>query len=407
MFSPEMMNNMKNMIDGKSMKNMLGNIANMSDDQIRMYLNASGMGHMSPQTFRQMAGQFKNMDESELERMKNIAPNMPPRGFPSNQPSSQANNSSTIKTETKPQKNNSSTSMIDSNLHSTGATQPKNVVETLEKIKIEGNNFFRLGKYKEACEKYYEILNEMEYVSDSDKTKYHKQLDDIESICRLNIANTKLKQEDYDLVIHECLKVLKKSENYKAHYRAGIAFYKKGSHMKAFNHLTKAKELNKDSDAEVDRYLKECKKFVDEIEEDKKKSQTLIDNKKETEEVKGKQTLEVSKNESYNINQNIKDEVKQSDERTNIQEAFIEKEDVKYKTSTNSQENINTNKNNPELIKPSSKIEKLKEVVEKEVKTESISNDKPQKDDILIEENQGQKSNSTYSQQSKYIIYSK
>ena len=341
MFSPEMMNNMKNMIDGKSMKNMLGNIANMSDDQVRMYLNASGMGHMSPQTFRQMAGQFKNMDESELERMKNIAPNMPPRGFPNNQPSSQTNNNNSAKTDTKPQKSNSSTSMNDTNLYSNGATQPKNVLDTLEKIKIEGNNFFRQGKYKEACEKYYEILNEMEYISDSDKTKYQKQLDDIETICRLNIANTKIKQEDYDLVIHECLKVLKKSENYKAHYRAGVAYYKKESHLKAFNHLTKAKELNKDADAEVDRYLKECKKFVDEIEEDKKKSQTLLENKKETEDVDLKQTLDVTKNKSYNINQNIKEEVKQSDERKKIQEAFSE-EDVKYKNSTISQENFNS-----------------------------------------------------------------
>ena len=150
--------------------------------------------------------------------------------------------------------------------------------------------------------------------------------------------------------------------------------------------------------------MKECKKFVDEIEEDKKKSQTLLENKKETEDVDLKQTLDVTKNKSYNINQNIKEEVKQSDERKKIQEAFGE-EDVKYKNSTISQENFNVNKNNPEPIKPSSKIEKLKEVVEKEVKTESTSNnDKKQKDDILIEENQGLKTNSTNSQQSKYIL---
>ena len=106
-------------------------------------------------------------------------------------------------------------------------------------------------------------MNEMEYIADSEKINYQKQLEEMEIVCRLNIANTKIKQEDYDLVIHECLKVLKKSENFKAHYRAGIAYYKKGSHQKAHHHLSKAKDLNKHNDIEVERYLKECKKFLE------------------------------------------------------------------------------------------------------------------------------------------------
>ena len=96
----------------------------------------------------------------------------------------------------------------------------------------------------------------MDYISDSEKVTYQKQLDDLEIVCRLNIANTKIKQEDYDLVIHECLKVLKKSENFKAHYRAGVAYFKKKSHQKAYHHLLKAKELNKEGDVDIDKYLK-------------------------------------------------------------------------------------------------------------------------------------------------------
>jgi tetratricopeptide (TPR) repeat protein len=400
MFNPEMMSQMKNMIDGKSMKNMLGNIANMSDDQIRMYLTASGMGHMSPQTFRQMAGQFKNMDESELERMKNMAPNTPPMGFPTNQTVYPANNNNTTnKTDAKPQKTNLSTSANDTNF-SNGGTQPKSIVEKLEKIKIEGNNFFRQGKYKEASEKYYEILNEMEYISNSDKTNYDKQLEEMEIVCRLNIANTKIKQEDYDLVIHECLKVLKKSENYKAHYRAGVAFFKKGSHLKAYHHLTKAKEINKDADAEVERYLKECKKFVDDIEEDKKKSQTVVESKNENKKESENQTEKFTLNESNTFNENVKEEEKLSDESKKVEQEFND-EDIKFKNTPKTSYD-NKNANNSESIKPSSKIEKLKEIVDKEVKTESVSNNKKQNDDVLIEENQEEIKTSSNTQQSKY-----
>jgi uncharacterized protein YjeT (DUF2065 family) len=66
--NPEMMRNMMNPGMMKTAADMIGN---MSDDQLRQYLTSAGMGHMSPEQYRQMASQMKNMSDSDLERVKN------------------------------------------------------------------------------------------------------------------------------------------------------------------------------------------------------------------------------------------------------------------------------------------------------------------------------------------------
>ena len=407
MFNPEMMNQMKNMIDGKSMKNMLGNITNMTDDQIRIYLSASGMGHISPQTFRQMAGQMKNMDENELDRMKNMVPNASQAGFPyqANNAACTSGNSNQRNTSNSNVQSGHNTDKINSSATSSkkdfnfSNNEPvsKNILNKLEKIKIEGNNLFRSGKYKEACEKYYEILNEMDYISDSEKVTYQKQLDDLEIVCRLNIANTKIKQEDYDLVIHECLNVLKKSENFKAHYRAGVAYFKKKSHQKAYHHLLKAKDLNKEGDVDIDKYLKECKTFLDGIDEEKKKSQI-------NEEIffDDKSAIEIKSTQNNSIVNNINETkiFSESNEKNHIGEP-IELNEMKL----NNHENINNTNydiNINETKKKSSKIEKLKEIVDKEVKTESSREINIKEDDILVEDKINKNTNFDISQQGEY-----
>jgi uncharacterized protein YjeT (DUF2065 family) len=67
-YNPEMM---KNMMNPGMMKSAAEMMSNMSDDQIKQYLNAAGMGHMSPEQYRMMAGQMKNMPDADLERAKN------------------------------------------------------------------------------------------------------------------------------------------------------------------------------------------------------------------------------------------------------------------------------------------------------------------------------------------------
>ena len=124
------------------------------------------------------------------------------------------------------------------------------VINRLDKIKGEGNDYFRNGKYAEACDKYYEVLNEISYLSDKDSTKYKKELEELEILCRLNIANVKLKTEDYDLVIRECAKVLRKNDNnFKAHYRSGVGYFKRGDYNKAESHFIRAREINKSEES--------------------------------------------------------------------------------------------------------------------------------------------------------------
>ncbi len=129
-------------------------------------------------------------------------------------------------------------------------TPKKNLtpIEKLEKIKVQGNDFYKHEKHKEAYEKYYECLNEIEFLSSSDKEKYKKEISEIDMNCRLNITAVKLKLEDYDLVIYECNKILQITENWKAHYRAGVAYYKKGKYKQALHHFDKYKTLNPSND---------------------------------------------------------------------------------------------------------------------------------------------------------------
>ena len=67
----------------------------------------------------------------------------------------------------------------------------------------------------------------------------------------MNITAVKLKLEDYDLVIYECNKILQIKENWKAHYRAGTAYYKKGKFKQALTHLEKYKNINPTNDDKI------------------------------------------------------------------------------------------------------------------------------------------------------------
>jgi tetratricopeptide (TPR) repeat protein len=124
------------------------------------------------------------------------------------------------------------------------------LLQRLDKIKGEGNNCFRGGKYAEACDKYYEVLNEISYLGEKDGKQYHHELEELEILCRLNIANVKMKSEDWDFVIRECAKVLRKTDgNFKAHYRSGVGYFKKGGYDKAETHFNRAREINKNEES--------------------------------------------------------------------------------------------------------------------------------------------------------------
>ena len=98
-------------------------------------------------------------------------------------------------------------------------------------------------------------MNEIEFLSKNEKDKFKNEIQEIDLSCRLNITACKLKLEDYDLVIYECNKILQIKENWKAHYRAGISYFKKGKFKQSLHHLEKSKALNPSSDDKSSKFF--------------------------------------------------------------------------------------------------------------------------------------------------------
>lgn len=239
--------NMFNMINPQMMRTALGNIDNMSDDQLRAMLNSSGL-KVEPQVYRQMAKQMANSSDADLDQMKNKSKDM----FSNNYGST---NIPSTSQSTQPSSNHSN---LSSN-HTIDESQfkKKSSLEKLEAIKLEGNAFFKQGKYKQAKEKYYEMLNEIEYGSEK-----VSDTGNLLRIARLNIANCHLKLEDYELVIHECNKVLKKEANFKAYYRSGVAHYMKKRFDKSEDCFVNAKrmECSIEEKKQIEDYLEKIAK---------------------------------------------------------------------------------------------------------------------------------------------------
>lgn len=125
------------------------------------------------------------------------------------------------------------------------------MLKKLEALKNDGNGFFKTSKYQEACEKYYEVLNELDYLSREKNIYNLKDIEALENTCRLNIATCKLKTNDYDLAINECLKILRRNNNnIKAHYKAGCGYINKKNYEKALHHFEKVKEINPQEEIE-------------------------------------------------------------------------------------------------------------------------------------------------------------
>ena len=280
--SPQQMQNDLNMMNPKMNKNPSNMISGMSDSEIQDYLSQIGMSGVNPSKFRSMCQNMSNMNDSEFNSMGNISQD-------------------DIKNSNYNYSNNKS-----------------GIIQIITNMKEEGNNLFRIGKYKKAIEKYYDTIEEINIAND--KENYKTELDNIEKICRLNIANCKLKTGDYDGVINECSIVLEKNKCFKGYYRMGIALMKKNQYDKAFRYLDNANKIGKASEKKaVEPYLKECKEKLEEI----KKKQREEGLKKENEE------NQKQKEEQKNNNEPDKQEKKENDNRFNTLRNIIRKEKIK------------------------------------------------------------------------------
>jgi tetratricopeptide (TPR) repeat protein len=221
--SPQQMQNNLSMMNPEMNKNTSNMISGMSDSEIQDYLSQIGMPGVNPSKFRSMCQNMSNMNDSQFNSMEDLAQD-------------------NIKNTNYNYYNNKS-----------------GIVQFITNMKEEGNKLFRSGKYKKAIEKYYETIKKIKAAND--KEKYKPELDNIERICRLNIANCRLKTGDYDGVIDECSIVLESSKCFKGYYRMGLALMKKNKFDKAYRYLDNANEIGTASEKKtVQPYLKECRK---------------------------------------------------------------------------------------------------------------------------------------------------
>ena len=286
--SPQDYQNSLNMMNPESMKNASNMIAGMSDSQLQMYLSQMGMTGMDPTMFRNMCQNMSNMSDSQLNNMKNMA----------------------------------QTNYQNMNNNINNDSYQNTIVSKTTKMKEEGNNFFRSGNYESAIKKYYETIEEIKTANDKDKNNYKKELENIERICRLNIANCKLKTNDYDGVINECSIVLETDKCFKAYYRMGLALFNKQKYDKAYRYLDNAYAIGSSSEKQVvEPYLKQCK--------DKQKEIKNKDNKNENQ--KKEENENENKNKEENKNENENEKKEKDNSKLNTIKENIEKEKLNNK----------------------------------------------------------------------------
>ena len=346
--SKEQMQSNLNMMNPEMMKTASNMFANMSDSQIQMQMARMGMPGMDPSLFRQMCKNMSQMDDSQLNNMKNMAQS----NFNMNNNNNYNNNNYTTTT------NNSNTSSNTNN--KTEGT----IVGQVTKIKEEGNILFKQDKYDDAIKKYYEAIEEIK--TSTDKDKYKNELLELEKQCRLNIANCKLKTKDYEGVINECSIVLENNKCFKAYYRMGLALFHKKKFDKAFRYLDNANAIGTPSEkSAVEPHLKECREKLDEMK------------KKEREERKRKEKEKEKEKEENNNIINENNEIKE------------EKKEKEKKDNNNNKNEINTDEKNKKEEKTDNKLDNLRDMIEKE--KEKNKKDKEDKkdeieDDIKVED---------------------
>jgi tetratricopeptide (TPR) repeat protein len=313
--NPNLMNNITqeqiNNISPEMMRNASSMLNSMSDEQLKLYLNQMGMTNIDPSMFRNMTNSMGNMNDSQFNQMKNMS------------------------------KNYFNNNNIDNN---------NKLISNFNDIKNEGNKLFKENKFQDAIKKYYECIEEIKTCNEDDKNKLYVQLNEIEKACRLNIANCKLKTEDYDGVINECSIVLEKNKCFKAYYRMGIALLKKGKIEKAFRFLDNANAIgNAEEKKAIEPYMKECKSEMEKIKNMKKKEKNNNQNEKD---IKNKEDVKDNNNNNKENNKNINEN--------------------EINTSSNNPSLLNNNNNDKKENEDDIKIEDVKNT--QEIKTSTNNN---------------------------------
>ncbi|XP_078287234.1 tetratricopeptide repeat protein 9A-like [Rhinoraja longicauda] len=140
-------------------------------------------------------------------------------------------------------------------------------------FKVEGNQCYREKKFREAIGKYHWALLQLKGVRGSEgrgegvaefrpgrvglTDEQNRLIENTEIDCYDSLAACLLQSElvNYERVKDYCLKILgKHKDNFKAMYRAGIAFYHLGDCENALQYLKEAKD-REPTDTNVFRYI--------------------------------------------------------------------------------------------------------------------------------------------------------
>lgn len=212
-------------LSNSQIRETMKNIDSMPDDQLKELMKMSGLGNIDLNTFRNM-NKNVNLSDENINNMKKSS------FFPENhqQPSN-------IKSTPINEVNNLKTDSIE-----------RLFLNKFEVIKAEGNKLFRNGELKEAKEKYYELLNNLNLISNFKSIDEEKQIKDLILTTRLNITNCLIKLNENELAIYECKNIIKEKESFKAYYRLGIALYNKKDYSQSKISFHKAEEFSNCSD---------------------------------------------------------------------------------------------------------------------------------------------------------------
>lgn len=336
--------NMANNLDPSSIRNMYKRVETMSDEELKNMMNLSGAGFMDPSSFRQMAKNMANCDDEQLKNMKNF---MGQGGFPGPQASQSTPNTSNYNQANQggqqmPNAPKSSSKSVEETINESFKKKESKFWK-LNSAKEEGNLLFKQNKYKEAKEKYYELLNEVNYLEDvkgNDKIELQKLV----NTTRLNISLCLLKLEDYELAIHECGKVLKEEESFKAHFRSGLAYYAKKNYEKAEFHFNGAKKFSKTNEE-----INSVAEYLGKLAVLKPKKETVVSQQPKYEE--SKCNIENNSNKKPNVEEVKEPEVKnepkkeenesqQKTKKSTISRIFEKEKEEKSSQETIEQDNI-------------------------------------------------------------------
>ena len=361
--SPEQIQANLNMMNPEMMKNASSMLAGMSDSQLQMYLSQMGMPGMNPQMFRSMCQNMSNMSDSQFNSMKSMA----------------QSNINNMNMNNNTYNNNNNTNSNDK-LKGT-------IVEQVTNIKTEGNDLFKKEKFEEAIKKYYEAIEEIK--TSMDRDKYKNELNDLERICRLNIASCKLKTKDYDGVINECSIVLETNKCFKAYLRMGLALFHKQKYDKAFRYLDNANAIGNQNEKKlVEPHLKECRDKLDEIKMKEREERLRKEREKEKEMEKKKEESNKNKDINEKKGQNEENNKKEENDGNNIKNEIKNeiKDEIKKDENIKNDES-KTKKKEEKTENKDNKLDNLRNVIEKEKEKNRKSKEKEdEEDDIKIED---------------------